>query len=91
MRYKESRSRYFELCRKKKIAYYNGNIKRLNGVRNLSEWWRLSNSIKRKAPKIGNNISSINIINQFQEHFYSLLSGSGSDTTISWTIPFKTD
>jgi len=82
--YKVSRSKYLRVCRERKRDFEIENISRLNTVRNPSEWWKLSNALKRKAPKKGNNLVS----NDFRKHFSLPID---PNPTMSWAAPRKID
>lgn len=81
--YVESRAKYSRLCEEKKLKFKINNILKLNEVRNSSEWWELSNSLRKCQPKIGNNLS----ITHFHEYFKSLLSQEDFD----YDIPLSSD
>lgn len=68
--YIANRSKYSKLCEVKKLKFKINNIDKLNSVRNSSEFWNLSNSLKNCRPKVGNNLT----ISHFHEYFETLLS-----------------
>ena len=51
--YIQVKSDYSKLCDTKRLNCKN-NIEKLNSVRNSSDWWKLANSLKKTAPKLGN-------------------------------------
>jgi hypothetical protein len=44
--YLESKTKYREICNFKKRKFVTENIEKLNKVKNVSDWWKLANSMK---------------------------------------------
>ena len=51
------------------------------------EWWKLANSMKNVAPKIGNNIT----IDCFYDHFTHLFSDNNVSNVIPLSMPYFTN
>ena len=67
--YIQVKSDYSKLCDTKKLNFCKSNIEKLNSVPNLSDWWKLANSLEKTASKLGNNLH----IEQLYDNFKSLL------------------
>lgn len=78
-----SKVKYRKICNERKTKYKNDNIKKLNEVTNISEWWKLANLMKHSGPRIGNALSS----EDFHDHFRNLLSLNVSEDSIAWCVP----
>ena len=59
------------------------NIAKLNGVKNISDWWKLENEMKKSHAGIGNTLN----INIFYIHFSNLLAHVSDINPISWCVP----
>ena len=85
--YIESKNRYKSLCLEKKNSFMTKEIEKLNKIHSSKEWWKLANSMKNVAPKIGNNIT----IDCFYDHFRHLFSDNNVSNVIQWSMPYFTD
>jgi len=77
------RSKYVKMCRRKKLQAKIRDIENLNSVRNVSEWWKLANSLKNYFPKLSNSVN----IEDFYGHFRSLYEATNISCCIAWSMP----
>lgn len=86
-RYNHCRSQYINICKRKKLMQSHENISKLNSVRNSEEWWRLTNNLKSASRK---NRSTLQI-NDFYNHFKTLLSQTECESNVLWCLPLVRD
>lgn len=86
-KYIESRTKYFKLCRSKKLEWLQENINKLNYVKDSRDWWKLANSLRKIQPTYGNNLQ----IEDLRQHFYSLLNNEVLPSSIQWSLPNNND
>lgn len=85
IRYLRARSNYRSLCQKKKISFYNKTLNSLNAVKNSSDWWRLSRSLKNQSFTPTSPLNS----DDFFEYFSGKLQSSPNVVQISWCMPYS--
>lgn len=87
LRYFATRAKYVKLCNNKKLAYYNSNLEQLNRVKCSTEWWELSNAMKKRTHTVKGNLTA----DDFRLHFSALLNNTANIPSISWSMPYFTD
>ncbi|XP_059225687.1 uncharacterized protein LOC131997861 [Stomoxys calcitrans] len=86
-RYYSSRTKFQRLCSRKKLEYYNENLRRLDRVTSSKDWWNLSNSLKNRSQNSKGNLNA----DDYMVHFKALLLNRKESENIHWCLPYYVD
>lgn len=85
--YLTARAKYIQLCKSKKLEFYNKTLDKLNWIKDSKGWWRLAKSLS-SSPK---NVMGELTADDFHLHFSSMLQYDYNSQLIYWSMPYFTD